>query len=186
LQQLVGHGDLQSHRRQSRALGTAPNITITVTAPTTPGSITNSATVSSPNDNTPANNTASATTTVRGADTHGREDERHMPARAASTRRFNWSIQVSNIGQAIATFANADVILTDNLPAGPLYGTPTVSSSGTTGTISCSIVTNDLTCAASGPVTIPTASSFHRQLQRHSRPTSTTLVNPRSAGICRR
>src|SRR4029079_16127214 len=50
------------------APGTAPNITITVTAPTTPGSIPNSATVSSPNDNTPANNTATATTTVRGAD----------------------------------------------------------------------------------------------------------------------
>ena len=47
------------------APGAAPNITIVVTAPGTPGAITNSATVSSPNDNTPANNTATATTTVQ-------------------------------------------------------------------------------------------------------------------------
>src|SRR5688500_15676047 len=44
--------------------GPAPAITIVVTAPATTGSITNSATVSSPNDDTPANNTASAQTTV--------------------------------------------------------------------------------------------------------------------------
>ena len=47
------------------APGAAPNITIVVTAPGTGGSITNSATVSSPNDNTPANNTATATTMVQ-------------------------------------------------------------------------------------------------------------------------
>ena len=45
-------------------VGAAPTITIVVTAPATTGLITNSATVSSPNDNTPANNTASAQTTV--------------------------------------------------------------------------------------------------------------------------
>jgi hypothetical protein len=47
--------------------GAAPDITIVVTAPATPGSITNTATVSSPNDNTPGNNTATATTTVAAA-----------------------------------------------------------------------------------------------------------------------
>ncbi|WP_255890092.1 tandem-95 repeat protein, partial [Nocardioides astragali] len=46
------------------APGAAPAITITVTAPIAGGSITNSATVSSPNDNTPANNTATASTRV--------------------------------------------------------------------------------------------------------------------------
>jgi uncharacterized repeat protein (TIGR01451 family) len=45
-------------------VGAAPNITIVVTTPGTTGSITNSATVSSPNDNLTGNNTATATTTV--------------------------------------------------------------------------------------------------------------------------
>jgi len=44
------------------AVGSAPNITIVVTAPVGPTSLTNSATVSSPNDAT--NSTATATTTV--------------------------------------------------------------------------------------------------------------------------
>jgi hypothetical protein len=43
----------------------APNITIVVTAPTSLGPITNTATVSSPNDNTSGNNTATATTAVK-------------------------------------------------------------------------------------------------------------------------
>ena len=49
------------------APGAAPPITITVTAPSTAGTITNSATVSSPNDDTPSNNTATETTTVKAA-----------------------------------------------------------------------------------------------------------------------
>ena len=48
--------------------GSAPTITIVVTAPATPGSINNTATVSSPNDDTPGNNTATAATTVAAAD----------------------------------------------------------------------------------------------------------------------
>jgi hypothetical protein len=47
--------------------GAAPDITIVVTAPATAGPLTNTATVSSPNDNTPGNNTATATTTVTAA-----------------------------------------------------------------------------------------------------------------------
>ena len=47
------------------APGAAPNITVVATAPATQGATpTNSATVSSPNDVTPGNNTATATTTV--------------------------------------------------------------------------------------------------------------------------
>ena len=46
--------------------GVAPSITLQVTAPVGPTTLTNSATVSSPNDNTPGNNTAIATTTVKG------------------------------------------------------------------------------------------------------------------------
>ena len=44
--------------------GHAPNITIVVTAPSTEGSIVNTATVSSLNDNTPENNTTTVETTV--------------------------------------------------------------------------------------------------------------------------
>ena len=46
------------------APGAAPPITVVVTAPNTAGTISNTATVSSPNDDTPANNTATEPTTV--------------------------------------------------------------------------------------------------------------------------
>ena len=67
------------------APGAAPNITIVVTAPATSGAITNTATVSSPNDNTPGNNTATATTTVNTPPTCRTTRARQMRTRSSST-----------------------------------------------------------------------------------------------------
>src|ERR1043165_3964664 len=66
---------------------------------------------------------------------------------------WNWTLTAANTG-APATFTAGQVILSDNLPNSNLnYGTPTVQNvSNITGSanISCSIVSNDLTCTANG------------------------------------
>ena len=66
---------------------------------------------------------------------------------------WNWTLTATNAGSP-ATFTAGQTILTDNLPNSNLtYGTPTVQNvSNITGSanISCSIVSNDLTCTASG------------------------------------
>src|ERR1043165_2764143 len=66
---------------------------------------------------------------------------------------WNWTLTGGNTG-APATFTAGQVILSDNLPNSNLnYGTPTVQNvSNITGSanISCSIVSNDLTCTANG------------------------------------
>ena len=65
---------------------------------------------------------------------------------------FQWNIRFENEGNATATFVLGQTLLTDNLPSGPTYGSTTVTTSGTggTGTISCSITSDNLSCTASG------------------------------------
>jgi len=75
---------------------------------------------------------------------------------------FNWTITVSNSTTAgSATFTSGQILLTDDLPtSGATYVAGAVVRSGATGTgtISCSIATNTLTCAASGgTIVIPGA-----------------------------
>jgi cadherin-like protein/Big-like domain-containing protein/Calx-beta domain-containing protein len=66
---------------------------------------------------------------------------------------WNWTLTAANTGSP-ATFTAGQTIITDNLPnSNIVYGTPTVQNvSNITGSanISCSIVSNDLTCVASG------------------------------------
>jgi hypothetical protein len=81
-----------------------------------------------------------------------------VPVSAGS---WTWSIHVANGGTAPASFQNTQIILTDTLPGGPTYGSAGVSSlSGITGTISCGIASNVLTCTASGIVIIAAPGSF--------------------------
>ncbi|MDP2990790.1 MAG: hypothetical protein Q8O57_09535, partial [Kiritimatiellota bacterium] len=67
---------------------------------------------------------------------------------------FNWTLTVANTGLLGATFTDGQTLLSDPLPAGATYGTPTPGSfTGITngGSISCSIDGgNILTCTASG------------------------------------
>jgi uncharacterized repeat protein (TIGR01451 family) len=70
---------------------------------------------------------------------------------------FIWTITVANAASSgsPATFADTQTLLTDDLPvSGATYAVGAVTKAGVTGTISCSIASNVLTCKASGPVTV--------------------------------
>lgn len=101
---------------------------------------------------------------------------------------FNWTITVANSATAgSASFANTQVLLTDNLPtSGATFSVPATATNagGTTGTISCAIATSTLTCTASGAVTIPPGGSFSIAVAVSNTVTG-SLVNPKSGGICR-
>src|SRR5262249_10026066 len=99
---------------------------------------------------------------------------------------WTWNIHVANGGNAAANFATAQVILTDNLPnSGISYGAPSVANpvGVNSANISCSIVSSNLTCTASGAVTMAAAGAFDVRFT----PTPTaagTFSNPRVAGVC--
>ena len=98
---------------------------------------------------------------------------------------FNWNIRVSNAGAATATFDNAEEILRDDRPSDTLYGAPSISYNGTTGTVVCSesdssnSINRRLTCSASGTVSIPVGAYIDIAFSATSDST-TTLTNPRS------
>ena len=102
------------------APGAAPNITIVVTAPATAGTITNSATVSSPNDNTPLNNTDTESTTVaNNADLSITKSDGVTSVTAGDGITYTYTITVNNNGPASAT----GVSFTDTWPTGFTRGT---------------------------------------------------------------
>jgi hypothetical protein len=99
---------------------------------------------------------------------------------------WNWTIKVANSGDAPATFANGQTIVSDDLPDSNItYATPTgTAGSGATGTISCAISAADtLTCTASGPVTIGTGGTLS-VVFKATPSTGGTFANPRSGGTC--
>ena len=77
----------------------------------------------------------------------------NVSGNAVVGQSWNWTLTASNTGSP-ATFTAGQTIITDNLPSSNLnYGTPTVeNATNITGSanISCAIVSNDLTCTASG------------------------------------
>jgi hypothetical protein len=101
---------------------------------------------------------------------------------------WNWTLTASNTGSP-ATFTAGQTIISDNLPNSNInYGTPTVqNASNITGSanISCSIVSNDLTCVASGgSVTFASnigASSFEVVFSATAQAIG-TFQNPRTGG----
>jgi hypothetical protein len=101
---------------------------------------------------------------------------------------FNWTVTVTNPAAAgTASFANTQILLTDDLPtSGANYTAPATATNagGTTGTINCAIASNTLTCTASGAVTIPPGGSFSITVAVATT-ASGPLVNPKSGGICR-
>ncbi len=102
---------------------------------------------------------------------------------------FNWTLGVANGGSADATFSSGQTILSDNLPNADMsYGTPSVGSqtgiSGA-GTISCSIVTSNLSCIASGgSVTLASATGGFTVTVPATPTASGTFANPRAGGAC--
>jgi len=102
---------------------------------------------------------------------------------------FSWTIQVSSAtggSTGTATFASGEVVLRDNLPTGPSYGSVTITDGATapggSGSLNCSIASDTLTCSASGgSVTLPPSASFSASFS--VTPTSAgDLTNP-SSGV---
>ncbi len=129
--------------------------------------------------------TVTATTGVSGPDlTVGKTNNRG----GTTSNTWVWSVQVANGGNMDASFSSGQTILTDNLPnAGVNFGAPTITAqsgiSGT-GTVSCSIVSFNLSCTASGGTVIlaPTGTFTVNTL---ANPTASgTFVNPRAGGTC--
>jgi uncharacterized protein YbjQ (UPF0145 family) len=77
---------------------------------------------------------------------------------------FTWTLTVTNAETADGTFSDTQTILRDTLPTGPAYSDPTAGAfSNVTNSdyISCSIVSDELTCTANGAdVTIIAGGSF--------------------------
>lgn len=99
---------------------------------------------------------------------------------------WTWTLHVANGGTAAASFSSGQTILLDNLPgSGLTYGTPSIANStGITGTVSCGISSNDLTCTASGAVSMATSASF--DVQFTATPSAAgTFANPRSGGTAK-
>ena len=98
---------------------------------------------------------------------------------------FTWSLAVTNGGDSAASFTTGQTILRDNLPSSDMsYGTPTITGqSGISGTITCSVASSNLTCAASGSVTINAGGGFTANVDATPLGLG-TFTNPRSAGVC--
>jgi LPXTG-site transpeptidase (sortase) family protein len=123
------------------------------------GTITNTATaaiggatsnLSSTTIGTPADLTVTKTNNVSGV--------------VAVGSSFTWTLTVSNSGNTAATFTSGQTILSDPLPAGPVYSVPAVGSFvniTNSANISCGINSGTLTCIAnSASVTIGSPGSF--------------------------
>jgi LPXTG-site transpeptidase (sortase) family protein len=132
------------------------------------------------------NNDCSDTVTVSGPDL---TSTKTGPDSVAPNASFNWMITVDNGGTNPATFNNGETILTDDLPTGATYGTPTTGSFTNVtngGDITCTIDgTPTLNCIVSGagPVSIgATTGSFVVTIPITDAGAAGLLVNP--AAIC--
>ncbi len=106
--------------------------------------------------------------------------------------QFSWVLNILNNGEVPAVFAAGDVVLVDDMPNGPTYGTSTVTySDGSTGSMTCSITLNAgarrLTCVAgAGGLTIAAHAESGNILTTILVPTTPvatgSLVNP--VGVC--
>jgi len=122
--------------RASLAVGAAPDITITVTAPSAAGTITNNVTVASTTaDPVAGNNSDSEDTTVNpSADLSITKTDAPDPVIAGTN--LTYTLAVNNLGPSDAT----NVSVTDTLPAGLTF----VSASGTGWT--CGEASGTVTC----------------------------------------
>jgi|GEM_PF-551653 len=112
--------------------------------------------------------------------------ENNVSGAAALNEPFNWTLTITNIGTGPAEFSAAALLLHDDLPAaGATYGTPVVTTSGVTGTISCAVsATPALICTASGAVSLDPGSGSVTVTLPVTPTSFATLVNPAAAGIC--
>jgi uncharacterized repeat protein (TIGR01451 family) len=119
------------------------------------------------------NLTATKTNNVGGATTLGNS--------------WTWTINIANNDTGAATFSSGQTIFSDNLPNANLsYGTVSVlNATNISGSVSCSIATNNLTCTASGGSVIIGASTGSFDIQFSATPSAVgTFANPRGGGSC--
>jgi hypothetical protein len=99
---------------------------------------------------------------------------------------FHWTLSIANTGPVSGTFKAGDVILVDELPAGPTYGTPITGNFvdlTNSGNIDCSLAGDTLTCEVSGgDVTLKAVTGSFDVTISVTLSAEVTLVNP--AGIC--
>ncbi|MBN1122877.1 MAG: DUF11 domain-containing protein, partial [Anaerolineae bacterium] len=78
---------------------------------------------------------------------------------------WDWTLSINNNGSADMTFNASEVILVDELPAGPTYpAAAAVTLTGATGTMTCPIAAGVLTCTAATPVTIGYSGSIEVEI----------------------
>ena len=111
-----------------------------------------------------------------------------VTGRTSLGNQWTWKLHVANRGAASGSFASGATVVTDDLPeSGLTYGTTSVANAtgvSGTGTLSCAISSNTLTCTASGgSVLIAAPGSF--DVTFTATPSATgTFVNPRTSGTC--
>jgi uncharacterized repeat protein (TIGR01451 family) len=101
---------------------------------------------------------------------------------------FTWTLTISNSGTMTGTFANGQTILSDTLPSTNIsYGSPVVENPNNmtnSGNISCSIISNNLTCIASGASVLFSAPTGRFDVSFLATPSTIgTFTNP-TGGVC--
>ncbi len=101
---------------------------------------------------------------------------------------FTWTLTISNTGTMTGTFADGQTILSDTLPnANISYGSPVIANPNNitnSGNINCSIVSNDLTCTASGAAVTFGAANGRFDVSFLATPSVIgTFTNP-TGGVC--
>ncbi|MBN1535821.1 MAG: DUF11 domain-containing protein [Anaerolineales bacterium] len=162
--------------------------------PTTPGTLVNPRSGGScmvdPNGaiielNESNNNCSSDTVTVNAPDLVVSKTN-NVSGSLTLGETFSWTLTVTNTDLISASFTSAQVLLQDDLPSsGAIYGTPLVqNTNGITGTVSCNIVSNSLTCSADGSVTMGESGSKFDVTIPVTPTVAGALDNPRSGGSC--
>jgi uncharacterized repeat protein (TIGR01451 family) len=133
------------------ASGAAATFTVQVTMPATPGVVSNTATASATEtDPNPANNSATAITTVGSPSADLAITKTAAAGPYVSGASLQYTITVSNAGPQAAT----NVVVTDVLPAGTAFvsATPTQGTCTGTTTVTCSLGT--IANAANATITL--------------------------------
>src|SRR5262249_12668154 len=137
------------------ASGASATAAIAVTAPTTPGTVSNTATVSPVGrsiDGTAANNSSTATTTVTaaGADL---SITKTAPATVPTGQALTYTLSVHNAGPSDAT----GVAVTDTMPTGVTFASGSAGCVNNSGTVTCTIgnLANGANASATIAVTAP-------------------------------
>jgi hypothetical protein len=107
---------------------------------------------------------------------------------ASANTPWTWKVTIANQGNAGASFTSGQTILSDNLPNSSVaYGAVTVGTFANitnSGNISCSIASNNLTCSATGPVTIGALTGSFDISFSTTPSTTGSFANPRVGGVC--